>query len=432
MGDGLSESIPREMLCETWEKIIDPCVFGKNGLRMLWNRKASTCKVCKGVPYQTYVTEKRKRMQGTRGPASSDVAVRRPDVRPCKICNTFDNRVDEGRPYEIVAVTDCNDPAREMMRLADPMFAMESASIRIVSSSPPVVVRDLCLSKQMRATIDPYAKKYIYDINAMRAPAKKEYAIRRTIGSDGTRASSFVPVYPDDDAYPIISGYVMEFMGCGIVSIKANGDRRLFLTTTNSHSCKNKGSDHNRSTVYHVFYPDGHVQKCWCRKEDVYRAGGVPCSLYRSPLIPYDPTWAERIRGLFGSEYARQFPFTMSPPEQIIGADPNRPSPWQRVAMDDIVPANIGRSSAPLPPASQPSLQVVAAECAREFNVDRYADLRGMDFETRLRTINEKTRAWVALRTTIPPDEPSSVAPPPAKREKKKRTTAKGTRDETK
>ena len=136
------ELAPLGKLCDPWEKVIDPCVFGKNGLRMLWSRKATTCKVCNGVPFQKWICEKRQKTKGSRGPVTADAVVKRPDISPCKACNTFDNKVDEGRPYTLLALIDCDnvDAEEEFRRLSlDLEYALAMTSIRVV---PPDAASD--------------------------------------------------------------------------------------------------------------------------------------------------------------------------------------------------------------------------------------------------------------------------------------------------
>jgi hypothetical protein len=308
--------IPNEMLCDEWKKVIDPCVFGKNGLRMIWNRKAGTCKVCKGIPFQSWMVEKRKRSRGLRGPQGSvDQTVKRPNVIPCRTCNTFDNKIDEGRPYTIVAIVDDGngDDDGGMSRLLDdPVLALESTSIRIVPQGR-MVVQDLTMSKMTREIIEPWHKKFISDVNRMREGAVPKKSTTKRRVSDGSCSTTLNPVNPGEPAYSIFADYVMDNMHCGVTSIKVDERKHFYLVGTNSRECMNKKGAHDRSTVYLIMMPDGYYQKCWCGSGNVYGIGGVSCLEYRSHLMPYNGTILDiaSIRGLFNENFASKFPFTV-------------------------------------------------------------------------------------------------------------------------
>jgi hypothetical protein len=367
-------------LCEPWEKVIDPCVFGKNGLRMIWNRKASTCKVCNGVPFQHWISEKRQKSKGTRGPVSADgVIVKRPDVSPCKACNTFDNKVDEGRPYDPIAVIDCEDTESEFGKLSNPIVALAMTSIRVVPTEarPVIEVTPFRVPDQMTKLIEPWRKKTIKEINQMRPPASEDRAVKRK-KSDDKMVSSLVPVGSGDKAYAVLSEYVTSVMNCGIVSMKTDEHKHFFIVNTTSHECRNKGGYHNRSTVYLIFQPDGYYQKCWCRKGIVYRPGGVTCENYRSPHINYITGEISEIRQLFSARCARQFPFTFGQPQPqtVVSSSPGLSSPQSSADSGESFCMQGVHSSSP------------------GLLIDSYPELKGRKFGEGSRIIEERMKAW--------------------------------------
>jgi hypothetical protein len=76
----------------------------------------------------------------------------------------------------------------------------------------------------------------------------------------------------------------------------------FYIADTRDHYCLNKGGEHSHSHVYFIITMNGIYQKCFCRKGDIYRPGGVPCSEYRSKpeKIPSD-----KLDALF-SQYAKR------------------------------------------------------------------------------------------------------------------------------
>jgi hypothetical protein len=398
--------IPSAAMCDEWKKVIDPCVFGKNGLRMIWNRKAGTCKACKGIPFQNWMVEKRKRLRGLRGPqATAEDTVKRPNVDPCRVCNTFDNKIDEGRPYAIVAVVDCDgDPAEMMARLSsDPTHALESTSIRVVPQGAGGEVPEIAMSKRTRELIEPWHKKYISEVNRMRecdAPTGSSTK-RRVV--DGSCSSTLEHINPGEVAHGVFSEYVMNNMRCGVTSIKVDERKHFYLVGTNSHECMNKRGMHLRSTVYLIMMPDGYYQKCWCRKGDVYTMGGVPCSEYRSPLMPYTglASTIASIRGLFTESFASRFPFA-------VGAMPSSEIPL-------CASSSSSSSSLPLCASHNSSLCTVGGTVTDDGRhgmmfqrseipergpglrlIDNYPELRNLDYAEVKKMVEERTRIWLA------------------------------------
>lgn len=358
-------------LCDSWDNVIDPCVFGKNGLRMIWNRKASTCKVCNGVPFQRWISEKRQRSKGERGPARAEAIVSRPDIIPCKVCNTFDNKIDEGRPYEPVAVIDCEDAETESQRISvDPIYALKMTSIRVASST--VKITPYATPDRMTRLIEPWRKKTTRDVKQMKAPVVDSGRVKRK-RDDGRTISSLLSVGVGDKAYAVLAKYVTEVLNCGVVSIKTDEHNHFFLVNTTSNECSNKGSPHSRSTIYLVFQPDGYYQKCWCRKGCVYRPGGVSCENYRSPLMQYVTGDVSEIRQLFSARFAREFPF-------VFGRTPVLPTTAE--PLDPFKP-NVSSSSQ----QQKPSL------------VDSYPELSGRQFSEVQKIIATRMEAWKKAQT---------------------------------
>lgn len=287
-------------LCENWDIALDKCVFGANGLRMICNRKAGICPTCKGVPFQKWITEKHAKT------ATKCRIVDRTDIEPCSTCNTFDRKVDQGRPYDVLAIVDCDNASDEFQKLSDLIVALEYTSIRVIC--PNVQAMFVELSHEILTRIAPWNAKTIKTINAMRPIRSKDTAFKckRGLGHDAT---SLMSVDTDDKAFLVLSEYVSDHMNCKITSLKTNPSRNFFIICTNSKECGNKGSAHGRSTVYFLFYPDGYYQKCWSRKNTIHHPGGVSCEHYKSCIIRYsNATCAANIRQLFSKRCIEKFP----------------------------------------------------------------------------------------------------------------------------
>lgn len=304
---------PEEM-CEPWEKAIDPCVFGKNGLRMTWNRKAATCKVCRGIPFQTWTLEKRKAGRSLHGKSLTEQTVRRPDIKPCEACNTFDNKVDMGRPYDLVAVCGLPEPeaASELRRLrGDPLAALIETSIRVVA--PRGHAMPLILPEVMQLLIRKYAVKAgnrdLTVTNAIKRRPDCELPPKKR-RCDGSKA--LVSLDSSSEEYILLAEFVAREANCCTIMVKATEEKHCYIVNTNSHECRNKGGEHTSSTVYYVFQPDAWYQKCWCRNGKVYSTGGVSCADYRGPLVPYPPDFAAQVSKIFSHNSKRRFPYSMS------------------------------------------------------------------------------------------------------------------------
>jgi hypothetical protein len=285
--------IAPESLCERWDKILDPCVFISNGMRLIWNRKASICKVCNGVPFQSWMSKKCKSPKGA--------PINRPDFEPCKACNTFDNRVDEGRPYDIAAIINTEDAVAQSELLKDPVVALEMTTIRIIGKS---TVTPIIMPENIRMMIEPWMSKKSVTSSAPKAQGK---GLKRP-ESDDSKAHSLISIVSTDMEYGVIAKYVTTRLECGVVAIKSDPDKHIFIVNTTLRKCLNKGGEHKRSTVYFLFYPDGYCQKCWCKTGDIYRTGGVPCLGWKSQLIPYHSDDISELRTIFTKHYANKFP----------------------------------------------------------------------------------------------------------------------------
>ena len=401
-------SIPKESLCDEWDKVLDPCVFGKNGLRMIWNRKASTCKTCKGIPFQRWIMERRKRTKGLRGPMSeANQIVERPDIVPCKICGTFDNKVDEGRPYDAVAVFDCDDPAENMRKLSNPVFALSITSIRLVlpRGSPTVTITPMSLDKPTLEMVAPWCKKVRSDVGGAIYPAmqiseeKRDYAIKRSIDDVGHRSSSLIPVFSDEIAHEVLSQYALDFLHCATTSLRVDGDRHLYILNTNSRSCRNKGSDHDRSCIYFVFYPDGCVQKCWAGSGKIHHAGGFPCNAYRSRLIVYDPSCVYKIRKLFAQKYANKFPFVLDPPQVLDHCSTSTISPGVVSPSQSFLASFLAA-----PKTSPPSLQSPILSVPSSLPVTSSSSigaLKPVSFSEQKAMIEKQLKDWMSARAAM-------------------------------
>lgn len=306
-------------LVENWSAVLDPAVFDKNGLRMIWSRKARVCPDCKGISHQIMIDERTERKRAKRAGGSfttRDEVIQRPSIQPCHTCHN-NGKIDEGRPYHITGIASGRgaevDKADYEAVKRDVYSQIRIASIR----ATPDLGLELCVpnvSADLAKKIAPLEK--IKNMRAIREGAKQDddcatfpprHSVKRPAGSKQVN-SALVDVDANEDAYKVINDFTMQCLHCVMTGLKTDVDRHMYILNTSSHACRNKSSDHNSSTVYYLLYPDCMYQRCWCKKESAWKPGGKPCSEYKSSPIPYEPRFVNQIRGLFSKRFAAKFP----------------------------------------------------------------------------------------------------------------------------
>lgn len=264
-------------MCDPWEVVVDECVFKKNGLRMLRNRKASICKECKGVPLQKRMMNRSKRQRD-----GTSIIV---DISPCTVCR-FVGKIDEGRPYKIVGVIDSPDEAASMTVLMDTYQALCATSIRL-PQEPFIGTTDQIISKDMWEHIVPFIKRRPATGTNTNRRVQMQQMLTRTSSTRNTTPLESLPL--NDPIYMAIVEYMTNHFNPPHVvrNIHTVPDHKLFIVNTSSKWCENKKGEHGSSTVYYLFVPMGYRQKCWSSKGVIHHPNGVPCSTYTSELKPY-------------------------------------------------------------------------------------------------------------------------------------------------
>lgn len=290
------EQVRNIKLVENWITVFDTAIFVKNGLRLLWSRKARKCPDCGGVLREVLREErKRRKAQNVFG---DDVIVQRPYVKPCYTCNN-DGLIDEGRVYELEAIVSTRGgtvDSEEFEALKyDHERRLELCSMR--TWEEPTRQSDMFVPEIVSAIPAEYATR-----SRGRKAKGKAFAEKRprTAGS-----TEMVALCADDPAYPVIREFVSAKLSSVVIRIMTGKDKHWYLANTSSRMCRNKGAEHHSSTVYYMLYPDGAVQRCWCQKPDKWKSWGVPCREYSSALIEYDEEWARRMHSLFSQRYVR-------------------------------------------------------------------------------------------------------------------------------
>jgi hypothetical protein len=302
---------------EGWDASLDKAVFDKNGLRPIWSRKASICPSC----------------HNQRGTEKTRVGFTGSEVLVCSVCLNV-GRVDDGRPYDIVDVVSDRGLDIDKSELSDLrkdwMLQLKTSSIRIVPRATPDM---LCVPKlaEMPQDLRKFCETMISKGN--KGMGKKRKLIDdASLDGPGTRARALAsgsslsgPPSPnphaqagkasDDYLYSVdysdpectaIFGYAKEVLNVVPATLKRNKHKSIYIMTTWTNTCLNKGGDHKHATVYFIFNIEGIYQLCWSRTPTVYQPSGKSCKDYRSPPIPYDPDRKKALLEIIFSENIRR------------------------------------------------------------------------------------------------------------------------------
>lgn len=339
-----------------WDAVLDPCVFEKNGLRMVWSRKAGSCPDCKGRSRQILLEERKQRKLKRDGTAMSTTArggssggkgsggssgqliIKRLDIQSCDRCQN-EGKVDLGRPYHTVAVLSSRgaeiDDAELVQIKRDYLLELRTTSIKVIPRIAEADIPQPAISHEIEALISMFAHKPskstiractkgIQDLVEPPAGSRKRAAAGATPPS-----TALTSVMGNDPAYSVIMAYAEKYLTGGrITSIKTDLDRHMYLLNSTCKMCLNKGSEHNQSTVYYLLYPDGLVQKCRsgrarvvyykdCKvvtpedNPEMFRPGYMlppqTCVEFKSDMMHYPLTEMAAIQKIFPSRYAKKF-----------------------------------------------------------------------------------------------------------------------------
>jgi hypothetical protein len=339
-----------------WDAAIDPCVFEKNGLRMIWSRKTKPCPECKGRSRQLLIEERKQRKMRLDGGVSARGKVqiiKRLDIQACDTCQN-EGKIDLGRPYNAVAVLSSrggNEDVYDFETLKRDTFSiLRITSIKIIPRLTDDQIPVIALARNVKVLIDPFARRPTKAAVKACTDGIKDL-IKPPVGFRKRAASGNLPpstalnsVMGDDPVYAVIMAYAEKCLTGGrITSIKTDLDRHMYLLNSTCNMCLNKGSNHSSSTVYYLMYPDGIVQKCRsnptnlpiyyhdCKRvtpetrPDLFRPGTMlppqTCKEFRSSMIHYPIGEAAKIAKIFPFRYASKFAMAPVPRPPSIDAD---------------------------------------------------------------------------------------------------------------
>ena len=265
-----------------WSDVVDRCVYGGNGLRMVGSRKMAVCTKCRNVP--------RKR-------------------NTCEVCNR-EGKKDEGRVYKPTQVLEgpgTNDEALEEYH--DILKLVRHTSIRTDAASTatptfPAWTVDMPApdgAEDLYQTIGTDGRR---QGQKRRRGAEKANKDRRTQGEEPTVQKTrniLEPLDPTDRRHKAVAAFVRKHFPDNPVVTHLHPTRSAdyFLARSSSRFCMNKGGYHNNVNIYFYIDRNGIKQKCFC-KCDVNRAFG-PCSKYASDSRPYSAI----LRHLLWPEFKR-------------------------------------------------------------------------------------------------------------------------------
>lgn len=241
-----------------WQEAYDPCVYDKNGLRMVGARKAERCKACVGEGQNP--------------------------KEPCVECGGL-RYFDCGRPYSFSRAIDREGVVdlEKTSRLSELINLCELVDLSTIRVSPGVTdVKISYADSSIRIQSSEWLK---CDMKMFRNKPEKTQAANKPVGLKDTKGG-FADTNPQSPEYKECVKLVNKVYGASIVTTNVlkteNGAK--FIVHTKSHSCENKKGDHGSSNVYYQVSVLGICQRCFCKK--VYADG--PCHKFYGQLYKLD------------------------------------------------------------------------------------------------------------------------------------------------
>lgn len=245
----------------TWEDLVDECVFLANGLRMVYSNKTAKCTSCNG------------KSKGNSGIS-------------CTTC--INGRIDVGRPYVPHAVFSALGvlDKEELHRIrVDPEYCIKQASIR--RDDPSAVVTQFTLPEGYVYAPDPNSrthkrllterKKGVRDVRYDGSQYDQDVAL------SGGWKRSMIQMESDDPLYDRLKDFVNRssvYAKTAIHSIYMNKRRTsVFIKATghNSTFCMNKGDCHNSNSIYfQIVKKLGCSQRCFKRECKDWKSNPIP------------------------------------------------------------------------------------------------------------------------------------------------------------
>ena len=234
----LTNNLGKRQEWNSWEDVVDECVYTANGLRMVGCSKCHICKVCKG---------------------------KIPDRSSCEECKG-EGRKDEGRIYVPSLVMNADGTKDEdflHILKKDIGVTLDTTSIRNFFELEESVVNlndelmnwknDPANNTLKKATVNRGAIK-VLDLNNPQYK-KMQWCVKN--------------VFPK------------AYKKSTITKIKKVSDQ-LYNVELDTNYCTNVERCHNSSGIFFEFTPKGIVQRCWCKKDTLEGRKRGRCRDYRS------------------------------------------------------------------------------------------------------------------------------------------------------
>jgi hypothetical protein len=246
----------------TWEDLVDECVFLSNGLRMVFSNKTARCHVCKG-----------------KSKSNSGVS--------CMTCSN-NGRIDVGRPYVPHAVfsSSGNMVVDELTRIqTDHEYCLRKASIR--RDNPSFSVTSFILPEGHTHAPEPESRSYKRRVKEMKNGVRdlrydgSQY--ETDASQSGSWRKSMIQMPPEDPLFNRLKDFVNRlsvYEKTAIHSIFHNKTRKAFFVKTTGHNstfCMNKGDCHNSNSIYfYIGKNQGCSQRCFKRECKEWKSKPVP------------------------------------------------------------------------------------------------------------------------------------------------------------
>lgn len=405
---------------ESWSDVFDASVYRQCGLRLIYSRKSAKCPSCDGIPFQL-----KQVLKGTKaGPLTKLQLDPGERMWACQLCNG-NGKVDLGRPYKVLhCINDDGTPDLELlMRYTMHMLsAVRDLSIRVTDATcapceiapqtgaaelerlhdvvakdkfyksgrpgvtvcrpendtvPPECVHSTMMSRRPNGSYSELPMERVamesQQAAIICALVRASYSFAPTVVDikrikPPSRMKKTKPIPADEDAATTSGGDGT----CTPPPTEAHGATAtpdpsrvatFYIADTRDHYCLNKGGEHSHSHVYFIITMDGLYQKCFCRKGDTYRAGGVSCADYRSPSIKIPGSTLKVLFSQYAKRQAKRIHNRCALLDMLHGPQcragaPGAPaaataSPPQDVQPDDTEPVPNGDAAADTPVTKQ-------------------------------------------------------------------------------
>lgn len=241
---------------DNWEDNLDKTVFERNGLRMLYQRKAEKCEACKIERYK----QKRKK-----GPENKTTQIQ------CRVCENT-GYLDTGRPYAPVAVWNGDEELSENTEMERMMtaelYALRETTIcdwgRKKTVSPEIELPEVQM-KQNGTVFSSRKRKRI----AYRSSDETESHVE--IFRFGFKDTKWKILPRNETIFEDMENFINSKIPHGdipqclrtikVAEAKPNTQRLTAILIGENHWCENVGREHGSSNPYYVVRGNAKTKK---------------------------------------------------------------------------------------------------------------------------------------------------------------------------